>query len=132
MFGKYIKYFDPPRMDEELKQKYLEYLKAEGNVPARLRQIGYSAILLSSDTVINNLEEFKSVISNLKELQIHEMKKILKKCFKTYLKKNDLIALLKTGKDPLTESEIKEACRIMPLDVEDGIHVDDFVSFLYS
>lgn len=115
-----------------MREKYNEYLGATGDVAARLRQIGYSINLLSPGARIGSFEEFVAVVSALRNAQIQEMRAILKKCFKNYLRKNDLLALLQAGKDPLSDTEVREACHIIPLDREDGIHVDDFVNFLYS
>ena len=56
----------------------------------------------------------------------------LELCYKTYLKRKDILHLLKIGDSPLTEDEIQDALRLMPIDADGGILVDDLIEFMYK
>lgn len=119
-------------MDNSLETKYQEYLNLPGDPTTRLRSIGYPCPALLSTVSIASFEDFKAVVNGSIAPHRQELAQLLKMCYRTYLKKADLLNLLRIGKTPLSETEIREACRILPLDAEDGILVDDFIQFLYA
>lgn len=119
-------------MSQDLSAKYSEYLNLRGDVASRLHQIGYPNISVSPKTKIDTFEGFLDLVGNTDTMTRAELTKLLKMCFRTYLKRTDIVQLLKNGERAFHDSEVQEALRIMPIDVEGGVLADDLIEFLYN
>lgn len=123
----------------DLEKKYEEYVNLPGDREARLRQMGYTIQHPLPDTEVDSLEAFRSLVLHLEstrecgeKMGSSDLAAALRLFYKTYLGRKDILHLLKTGESPLTEEEIQDAMRMMPVDADGGMLVDDLVEFLYK
>lgn len=128
--------YDSP-MDQKLYSKYTEYQNTDGDVLTRLQIIGYPVSNSNipsgmAESSIDSFDSFKELVGNINTMSREELSAKLKKCFKNYLKKSDIIHLLKTGDNRLSDAEIMESYKIMPRDIEGGVLVDDLIEILYK
>lgn len=118
-------------MMENLNKKYEEFLNTTGDNSTRLRQIGLTSIPVT-ESPINTFEEFKAALTACGTVNKDSMIRTLKKCYKNYISKGDLAQLLKNGESGFSDSEVFEASRLLPVDIDGGLSVDDLVEFLYK
>lgn len=119
-------------MEEDLYSDYTKFLEASGDVSTRMRIAGYPAIGIPQNTTINSYEDFENLVKHVKNVDKEALKKQINKCFKSYLKKKDILHILNLGDDKFSDKEINEAYRLMPVDEDGGILVDDLLDFLYN
>lgn len=118
-------------MEQYLSKKYQEFLEAPGDPLTKLRLVGYPVGSLSG-IQINTLEDFKRVVSGIDSLNSEDLKRELKKIHKNYMSLEVLRSFLKTGSESLDDQELADALRILPLDEDSGILIDDMVDYLYK
>lgn len=118
-------------MEEALYSNYNKFQQSSGNILTRLRIVGYPAYNIPDDITISSFEEFREVVLQIEKLTKQHLEIKIKKCFKNYLKKSDILHILKLGNDKFTENQISEAYSIMPVDEDGGILVDHLLNFLY-
>lgn len=117
-------------MAVNLEQKYQEFQEATGDSLTRLRFIGYEIPYLNSK--ISNFEEFRKVITDDSYIKRDVMVKSLKQCYKNYIGRGDLIQILKNGETGFSDYEVAEAIKMIPVDADGGVNVDDLAEFLYK
>ena len=54
----------------------------------------------------------------------------LRRCYKSYLKHNDILHLLSMGPYGLTDTEIAEACSSLPVDADGGMLLEDLMRYI--
>ncbi|KAI5172702.1 hypothetical protein PAEPH01_1792 [Pancytospora epiphaga] len=123
----------------DLERRYEEYSGLPGDTESRLLKMGYEITTQLPSIEIDSIDAFKTVIMHIEfskrcneKMTIDEMTEALKLFYKTYMKKKDLLHLLKMGNSPFTEEEIQDAMKIMPIDVDGGILIDDLAGFMYK
>lgn len=123
----------------DLEKRYEEYQNLPGDAEARLRQMGYTVSHPLPGSEVDSFEAFQSLVLHLEfarrggeKMNATDLSAALKLCYKTYLKRKDILHLLKIGDSPLTEDEIQDALRLMPIDADGGILVDDLIEFMYK
>ncbi|KAI4292014.1 hypothetical protein PAPHI01_1288 [Pancytospora philotis] len=126
-------------MEEGLKAQYAEYTQLAGSTQDRLQRLGYGSAGEAAEQEIASFDDFRAAVGSLERAEPatramgkEELRESLKRCYKTYLKRSDIVQLLKNGAGGFSAEEIEEAFRILPVDVERGTLTDDLVEFLYQ
>lgn len=119
-------------MERELHAQYAEFQKISGPNLSRLHLLGVPVSSTPEDIQVSSFDDFKRLLHSATLLSKEVLVEQIRKCFKTHLKKADLVYLLRLGDGGFTEAEMHEAYRILPVDDDRGILVSDLLDFLYK
>lgn len=118
-------------MDNDIVSKYNDFLEIEGDVLTKFRKIGYIPLSYNGSG-IGSIEEFKSVLSECNCISKEKFRTELKKIYRNHINSKELNAILEMGDLGFKKNEVFDALRILPLNEDDSISVDDLVDFIYK
>lgn len=112
-------------------EKQFEIFKnSEGDTLTRLRKSGYD-LQMSENIQISSLEDFKAVVSRKDCVSKEKLLNDLKKIYKNHMSLEELKKFLRMGSEK-EEKGVEDALRILPLNEDGGITVEDFVNYLFK
>ena len=118
-------------MENTIERQFEEFKNKEGDLLTKLRQTGFITNSIKTDK-IDTLEEFKQVIFDKECLSKEYLREQLKKIYKNHMTKQDISNLLKMGKDSFNELELLDTTRLLPVNEDGSISVDEFILFLFK
>lgn len=118
-------------MENTIERQFEEFLSKEGDLLSRLRQTGFITSSIKVDK-IETLDQFKQVIFDKECLSKEYFREQLKRIYRNHMTKEDIYNLLKMGKDSFNEIELIDAIRLLPVNEDGSISVDEFILFLFK
>lgn len=126
-------------MERTMETQYSEFKQMKGTTKERLHSLGYTIAPEVAGIEINTFDAFTAAIARFSldnimpgAMDRETLRALLRRCYKSYLKKCDIVQLLRSGPNGFTNKEVTEALQLLPIDLENGMLVDDLVKMLYE
>ncbi|KAM0680181.1 hypothetical protein GINT2_001564 [Glugoides intestinalis] len=113
-------------------QKQFEiFMQSTGDAVSRLLHAGYAVESLKEGDIAT-LEDFVKIVNKKECVEKLGLKMNMRKLYKNHISLEDLKKFLRVGEDGFDETRMKEAIRILPLNEDGGLSIDDLIEFLYK
>ncbi|OQS54409.1 hypothetical protein EHP00_1731 [Ecytonucleospora hepatopenaei] len=110
-----------------ISKKYKEFLESNGKTTAE-KMLSLGFVIKENATDIKTEEDFRKAVE---ESDYMDEKK-LKMFYGDFLSYKDVLQILRVGEHGLTDGEIAEALKIIPVTPNLQISVEDFVNIIYE
>jgi hypothetical protein len=118
-------------MKSEVEKQFEDFKNATGDLQTKLRTAGFIVNNIKTDR-IESMDEFLQIISDKESIGKEYLRKELKKVYRNHMNRREISTLLQMGKEPFNSIEIIDANRLLPVNEDGGISVDELISFLYK
>lgn len=115
----------------DLQEQFEIFKEAKGDCITRLRKAGYALESLKEDE-ISTLETFRKFVARKDCFKKDSLRKDLKKIYSNQISGEELSKFLKMNDLNLGSEEMSDLMRIIPINEDGSVFVDELVEFLYK
>lgn len=113
-------------------QKQFEIFKqSTGDAVSRLLHAGYAMESLNEEDIVT-LDDFIKIVGKKECVEKPRLKMDMRKLYKNHISLEDLKRFLRLGEEGFDDTRMEEALRMLPLNEDGGLGIDDFIEFLYK